>query len=119
MLSNHMLVLIHQNIHNEHLIFFTTENEKDNRKSFLDLKIIPEQGTFTFAEQLLFLPSNYKIGLNNTFLHRCSRLCSNWTKFHLKLVWLMDIFKKNGYTENFINNCFKRLITNIEFKKKW
>ena len=30
----------------------------------------------------------------------------------------MDIFKKNDYTENFINNCFKRLIANMVFKKK-
>ena len=36
MLSNHVLS-IHQNIYNEHL-FFTIENEQDNRMSFLDLK---------------------------------------------------------------------------------
>ena len=30
----------------------------------------------------------------------------------------MDIFIKNGYTENFTNNCFKKLIPNIGFKKK-
>ena len=30
----------------------------------------------------------------------------------------MDILIKNGYTENFTNNCFKKLIPNIGFKKK-
>ena len=49
----------------------------------------------------------------------CSWICSHWTKFHLKLVSFMNIFKKNGYRVNFINNCFTRLLDkNIEFKKK-
>ena len=70
MLSNHVLFLIHQNIYSKHLIFSTIENEKDNRISFLDLKVIPEQGIFktpTYHETTLsgiftlfdcFLPSN-------------------------------------------------------------
>ena len=87
MLSNHVLS-IHQNIYNEHL-FFTIENEQDNRMSFLDLKIIPKKLLPT-TKQLLFLPSNYKIGISNTFLHRYSRICSNWTfSFKISLV--------NGY----------------------
>ena len=50
-----------------------------------------------------FLPSSYKIGL----LHRCSRICSDWTKLQLELVQLIDVFKSNGYPDNFINNCFQ------------
>ena len=47
-------------------------------------------------------------------------ICSDWTKFHLELVKLIDVFKSNGYPENFINNCLKCFwITNIEYKKKW
>ena len=51
---------------------FTKENENDNRISFLNLKMIPEQGTFTtsaYTNQLLaeFI-LNYKIAIANTFL---------------------------------------------------
>ena len=59
-----------------------------------------------------FLPSSYKIGLLHTLLYRCFLICSDWTKFHLELVKLIDIFKNNGYPENFINNCFKVFLDN-------
>ena len=39
-------------------------------------------------------------------------ICSDWTKFHLELVRLTDVFKNNGYPENFINNCLKVLLDN-------
>ena len=48
----------------------------------------------------------------HTLLHRCFWICSDWTKFHLELVKLIDIFKNNGYPENFINNCFKVFLDN-------
>ena len=59
-----------------------------------------------------FLPSSYKIGLLHTLLYRCFLICSDWAKFHLELVKLIDIFKSNGYPENFINNCFKGFLDN-------
>ena len=59
-----------------------------------------------------FLPSSDKIGLLHTLLYRCFRICSDWTKFHLELVKLTDVFKNNGYPENFINNCFKVFLDN-------
>ena len=40
-------------------------------------------------------------------LYRCFQICSDWTKFHIELVKLIDVFKSNGYPENFIYNCFK------------
>ena len=48
----------------------------------------------------------------HTLLYRCFRICSDWTKFHLELVKLIDVFKNNGYPENFINNCFKVFLDN-------
>ena len=48
----------------------------------------------------------------HTLLYRCFRICSDWTKFHLELVKLMDVFNGNGYPENFINNCFKAFLDN-------
>ena len=60
----------------------------------------------------------YKIGIIHTLLYRCFTICSDWTKFHLEFVKLIDAFKNNSYPENFINNYLKRFwITNIKYKK--
>ena len=100
-------------------ISFTVENEKDNRMSIVDVNIIREKGKFTISVYRKptfigtythfdsFLPSSNKIGLLHTLSCRCFRTCSDWTKFHLELVELIDVFKNNGCPENFINNCFK------------
>ena len=92
--------------------------------SFLDVNIIGYQGRFTTSVYCkptfggicthfdIFLPSSYKIGLLHTLLYRCFPICSDWTKFHLELVKLIDVFKNNGYPENFINNCFKVFLDN-------
>ena len=105
-------------------ISFTTENEKDNRISFLDVNTIREKDKFitsvyrkpTFSGIYThfdsFLPSSKKIGLLHTSLYRCFRICSDWNKFHLELVKLIDVFKNNGYPENFINNCFEVFLDN-------
>ena len=105
-------------------ISLTMENEKGNRMSFLDVNIIREKDKFTtsvyrkptfsgiYTHFDSFLPSSNKIGLLHTLLYRCFRICSYWTKFHLELVKLTDVFKNNGYPENFINNCFKVFLDN-------
>ena len=48
----------------------------------------------------------------HTLLYRCFCICSDWTKFHLEFVKLMDVFKSNGYLDNFITNCFKMFLDN-------
>ena len=92
--------------------------------SFLDVNIIREKDKFTtsvyrkptfsgiYTHFDSFLPSSNKIGLLHTLLYRCFRICSDWTKFHLEVVKLTDVFKNNGYPENFINNCFKVFLDN-------
>ena len=89
----------HSYLNSRHLnISFTIENEKDNRMSFLDVNIIREKDKFTtsvyrkptfsgiYTHFDSFLPSSNKIGLLHTLLHKCFRICSDWTKFHLELV---------------------------------
>ena len=92
--------------------------------SFLDDNIIRKQGKFTtfvyrkptfsgiYTHFDSFLPFSNKIGLLRTWLYKYFRICSDWTKFHLELVKLIDVFKSNGYPENFINNCFKVFLKN-------
>ena len=112
-------------LNSRHLnISLTIENEKGNRMSFLDVNIIREKDKFTtsvypkptfsriYTHFDSFLPSSNKIGLLHTLLYRCFRISSDWTKFHLELVKLTDVFKNNGYPEIFINICFKVFLDN-------
>ena len=104
---------------------FTTEREKQNRMSFLDIAIICENKTFTtsvcckptfssvYTHFDSFLPSTYKFGTVYTLAYRCFRICSSWTKLHNELVCLKETFLKNGYPEDFINKCFKKFVDNI------
>ena len=45
-----------------------------------------------------------------TLVFRCFSICSNWTNFHNELVFLKDIFFKNGYPISFIDKCFKTFL---------
>ena len=45
-------------------------------------------------------------------LCRCFQIFSDWTEFHLELVKLMDVFKRSGYPDNFINKCFETFLDN-------
>ena len=85
---------------------FTIEREEQNRMSFLDVKIIREDKTFTTSVYRKptfsgvcthfdsFLPSNSKFGTVSTLAHRCLQICSSWTKLHNELVCLKAIFLK-------------------------
>ena len=56
--------------------------------------------------------STDKIGMIHILLYRCFAIYSDWTKFHLELVKLMDLFKSDSYTKNFINDCLKTFLDN-------
>ena len=67
----------------------TVECEKQNRLSFLDVQIIPEDKIFTnsvfrkptfggvYTNFDRFLPSTYKFGTAHTLTNRCLRICSS------------------------------------------
>ena len=92
--------------------------------SFLGINIFLDQGKFanhvyrkqTFSGNYTrfdsSLPSTYKVAMIYFLLYRFLQICSDMTKFHLKMVVLMDVLKNDGYPENFINNCFKSLLDN-------
>ena len=92
---------------------FTTECEKQNRMSFLDIAIIPENKTFTisahrkptfsgiYAHFDHFLPSTCKFGTVYTLAYSSFR-----------------IFFKNAYPEDFINKCFKKFMDKIHVVKE-
>ena len=106
----------------QHILY--CRKAKRQRNVFLDVNIIREPGEFTTSVYRKstfsgicthfdsFLPSAYKIGMIHTLLYRCFRICSYWTKFHLELVKLMDVFRSSSWAENFINNYFKTFLDN-------
>ena len=52
-----------------------------------------------------------------TLVVRCFRICSDWNKFHKEIIFLKDIFLKNGYPTSFIDKCFKTLLDQLFIKK--
>ena len=48
-----------------------------------------------------------------TLVYRCFRISSNWTQFHTELIFLKEIFQKNGYPKNFVDRCFKKFLNNV------
>ena len=94
------------------------------KMSLLDVNIFCDQGKFanhvyrkqtfsgTYTHFDSFLPPIYKIGMIYFLLYRFLQICSDMTKFHLKMVKLMDVLKNHGYPENCINNYFKSLLNN-------
>ena len=61
--------------------------------------------------------SVYQFGMVYSLVYRCFQICSNWTQFHTELTLMKTIFQKKGYTENFIDKCFKNFLNNIHLVK--
>ena len=103
-------------------IKFTSEIDKKNSISFLDIKVnrfnnsfstniyrkVTFSGVFTNFES--FIPISYKPNLIFTLLFRAFKLCSNFELFHQEILNFKDIFKRNGYPGNFIDACIKRYL---------
>ena len=85
---------------------FTIKSEKQNRMSFLDVQISPEDKIFTnfvyrkptfsgvYTHFDCFLPSTWDFGTVYTLAYRSLRIYSIWTKFYNELVYLKEIFLK-------------------------
>ena len=73
---------------------FTIETEQKNKTSFVDVKVIRENGKFitsfyqepTFSGVYIhfnsFLPDTYRIGMIYTLVSRCFWICFSWPIFH-------------------------------------
>ena len=96
---------------------FPFEEENNRKFSFLDLEVSWEGNTFastvyrkpTFSGVGTHFDSFYLPHVNGmiyTLVFRCFSIFSNWTNFHNKLVFLKNIFLKNGYPISFRDKCF-------------
>ena len=109
---------------------FSMEIEKESKLSFLDVEIIREQGKFTtityrkptfsgvYSNYESFLPSVYKFGMVYTLVYTFFRICSKWRQFHTELTVLKGIFQKNFFATKFIDECFKKFLSNIYLVKE-
>ena len=84
----------------------TTESEKQNRISFLEVQVtrkdkvsttsVYRKSTFSevYTHSDSFLPCPYKFVTVYTLAYKCFRICSSWTKLHTELFCLKEIFLK-------------------------
>ena len=110
-------------------MYFSSEQEKNEKLSFLDVEVSREKGklvttvhrkpTFSGVHTHFesFLPTVYKFGMVYTLVCRCFKTCSDWTKFHGELSFLKQVFLKNGYPLSFIDNCFKTFVDKLFIKR--
>ena len=60
-----------------------------------------------------FLPSNYKENLLLALIHRCFTICSSFSNFHLEIVKLKDIMKRNSFPSVMIDSCIKKYLDKV------
>ena len=107
---------------------FSFEEEKNGKLSFPEVEVSQEGNKFattvyrkpTFSSVYThsdsFLPTTYKFSMIYTLVFRCFSTCFNWAIFHNELVFLIDIFLKNGYPISFLDKCFKTFYNQLYLK---
>ena len=73
-------------------------------------------GVFTHYNS--FIDDSYKKSLIFTLLFRCYSLCSNYEKFHVEIEFLRDIFKRNSYPSNLVENAISIFLKQLYVPKK-
>ena len=98
-------------------INFTCEVESNSTLPFLNISIMRTGGrfetsvyqtpTFTglFTNFHSFIPSQYKLSLISSLLHRFFNTCSSYEKFHAQLDKFRMIFNRNGYPTRIFDRC--------------
>ena len=110
-------------------IKFMSEIEENGSLSFLDITITYENNKFVtsvyhkptfsgvFTSFQSFIPDMHKRVLIEILLHRSFRLCSSYESFHREIETLKSIFKRNNYSQNFVNRCVKKFLNKLLIKK--
>ena len=111
-------------------IKFTSETEKNNTFSFLDINITRQNnqlktsvyrkptfsGVFTHYES--YIDQYYKKSLIFTLLSRCYSICSDYTLFHLEVEKLREILKKNSYPSGIIEVSIRTFLNRLYVPKQ-
>ena len=111
-------------------INFTCEVESNSTLSFLDISIMRTGGrfetsvyqkpTFTglFTNFHSFLPSQYKLSLISSLLHRFFNICSSYESFHAQLNKFRMIFNRNGYPTRIFERCMRAFLDKTFHRKE-
>ena len=110
-------------------INFTSGKETENKLSFLDIEISQNRNQFitsvyrnpTFSRIFLhfdsLIPRCYNFGLVSTLIFHSYSIYSSMELFHKEIIKLKEIFEKNDYDNNFLDNCLKTFLSKIYSKK--
>ena len=106
-------------------IKFTSELEKNNSISFLDIKICKTIHTFdtlvfrkkTFTGLMMKYDSavsnRYKFNLVSCLIDRAYKICSDYSRFCSELKVIRKIFYSNSYPCSYIEKCFRIKLNSI------
>ena len=109
-------------------IKFTVEHEENNSLSFVNIKTLRDSeklhtsvyskpaftGVLTNFES--FLPILYKYNFVSTLSHRDCMICFSYRTLHFEILKLKQIFRSNGYPENFVDRCIKMYLAKVFIK---
>ena len=98
-------------------IKFTSEEETNNKLSFLEIEILRDKNQFitsvyckptasgVFSHFDNFIPRRYKFNLVSTLIFHCYFICCSMELFHKETMQPKEIFEKNGYDNKFFDRC--------------
>ena len=96
-------------------LFLYVEVSREGNKFVTTVYCKPTfSGLYTHFDS--FLPATHKFSRIYTLVVRYFSICSNQTNYHNGLVFLKDMFLKNGYQISFIEKCFKTFLDQLFFK---
>ena len=114
-----------------HSIKFTREDEKDNCLSFLDVQITKNaDGTFgtsiyrkpsntgLMCQYSSYVPQLYKINVIRTLTDRAWKLCSSYSALRHEIMYLSNMFFRNGYPQSVFWSQCNRVLDNFYLKKE-
>ena len=105
------------NLDNNSISFLDIKINRNNNRFLISVYYKPTfSGVFTNFDS--YIPLSYKSGLISSLLYRAFKLCSNFELFHQEIIFLKDIFKRNGYPSDFIDKCVKTFLYKIFIGKK-
>ena len=97
------------NLDNNSISFLDIKINRNNNRFLISVYYKPTfSGVFTNFDS--YIPLLYKSGLISSLLYRAFKLCSNFEIFHQEIIFLKDIFKRNGYPSDFIDKCVKTFL---------
>jgi hypothetical protein len=118
-----------ENLKSASCLNFTYEVPNNNKFHFLDVEIIiAGDGSITrgvyikptdkgiYSDYESYLPSNYKISLIKTLLHRAYKICSTWELFHIEVNRIVQNLVNCNYPQTEVDKVVNHTINSLYSK---